>query len=521
MTPISPPPSRPVHPSASNAPADRLDVGGIRNGLGRRSVRSGFARFGEQGAILLLSIGSTAALARLLTPEDFGLIAMVGVLAAVVHSVKHFGLPMALVHRDEIRPAAAAATFWATVGLSGALCVGMALSGPLLAWFFGEPRLVGLTAGTAAALFVLALGASHEALLMRRMRFGALSAISVFGEGVGMAVGIAAAWNGLGAWALILQLLVTNGVMTGLFWTVSGWQPSWQPRTWRHSGLRAIAGYSAPYAGSGIINYLGHRLDRILIGYVGGASVLGLYQNAFRWSLFPVQQVFKPLQGVAVSGLSRVQGEADLFRSYVRRSVLPVLALVLPALAFVVVAAEPVVRVLLGDQWLGAIPLLRWLAAAAFLTCFSKVAQWLFLAEGRTGQQLRWGLVSTPVVIVAIVVGVRWGAYGVAVGFFAASAVLVLPELAVALHGSAVRARDLATAAWRPVLGAVLAALAEWGASGSYPEGAVRELCAGVVVFSLVYAVVWLGLPGGVRSARQVFALLGALRPVPAVSPTP
>ncbi|WP_420455801.1 lipopolysaccharide biosynthesis protein [Rubrivirga sp.] len=505
-----------MRPPPDRALADPPSVVGGRDGVGQRSIRSGFVRFGEQGSVLLLSIGSTAVLARLLTPEDFGLVAMVSVLASVVYSVKHFGLPMALVHRDTIRPEAAAATFWATVVLAGGICLLMAAGGPLLAWFFGEPRLVGLTAATAAGLFVIALGAPHEAMLMREMRFGVLAAISVGATALGMGVGVAAAWAGLGVWALILQVLVTDGVKTAASWAASDWRPSWEPRTWRHSGLRAIAGYSAPYAGFGVVDHVGRRLDRILIGYAGGASVLGLYTNAFRWSLFPLEQVFKPLSGVAVSGLSRVQGEAEVFRRYVQRSMTPVLALVLPALAFVVVAADPVVRVLLGDQWLAAIPLLRWLAAAAFLRCFSKVAYWLFLAEGRTRHQFRWGLVSTPVLIVAVVIGVQWGAYGVAVGFFVATAVLVVPEWAVALHGSAVRAEDLVAAAWRPVLAAVTAALAEWGVSGGYPEGAVGELCAGAAVFAVVYAATWLGLPGGRESTRQVVLLLRALRPSPA-----
>ncbi|WP_412069233.1 lipopolysaccharide biosynthesis protein [Rubrivirga sp. IMCC43871] len=506
---------------SDGALSDPPSVVGGRDGVGQRSIRSGFARFGEQGSVLLLSIGSTAALARLLTPEDFGLIAMVSVLASVVYSVRHFGLPMALVHSNEIRPEAAAATFWATVALGGGICLLMAAGGPLLAWFFGEPRLVGLTAATAVGLFVLALGAPHEAVLMREMRFGVLSVISVGAVAVGMAAGVAAAWSGAGVWALIVQLLVTESGKTVLYWAASGWRPSWQPRTWRHSGLRAIAGYSAPYAGFGVLEHVGRRLDRILIGYVGGASVLGLYQNAYRWSLFPLQQVFAPLSGVAVSGLSRVQGEAAVFRGYVQRSMLPVLALVLPTLAFVVVAADPIVRVLLGSQWLAATPLLRWLAAAAFLRCFSKVAQWLFLAEGRTRQQFRWGLVSTPVMVVAVVIGVQWGVYGVAVGFFVGTAVLAVPELAVALHGSVVQARDLVSAAWRPVLGAVLAGLAEWAAAGRYPGGAILELCAGAAVFTSVYVAVWLGLPGGRASIRQVFALLRALRPAPVAPASP
>ncbi len=321
----------------------------MQGDIGRRSVRSGFVRFAERGGILVLSIGSTAALARLLTPEDFGLIAMVSVLTAIVNSFKNFGLPMALVHREEIRPEAADALFWMTAGMSAAVCLAMAAGGPLLALLFNEPRLTLLTAATAGALFIFALGAPQNALLMRQMRFGTLASIGIGAEAIGMVAGVVAAWRGLGPWALVLQLVITNTVLSGMHSIASGWWPSWKPRAWKHSGLRVLTRYGLSYSGFGIIEHIGRRLDRVLVGLVGGASTLGLYDNAFRWSLFPLQQVFRPLLGVAVAGLSRVQDDAVLFRDYVRRSVLPVLGVALPTLAFVTAAADPVVRVLLGE----------------------------------------------------------------------------------------------------------------------------------------------------------------------------
>lgn len=495
-----------------------LDVDHVREDLGQRSIRSGFMGFLERGGILALSIGSTAALARLLTPEDFGLIAMVSVLTAIVKSFKNFGLPMALVHREEIRPEAANALYWMTVGLSAVICLAMAVGSPLLALLFSEPRLVPLTAATAGALFLLALGAPHRALLMRQMRFGTLASVSIGAEAVGMAIGVIAAWRGLGPWALILQLVMTNLLLSVLWSVASSWRPVFRPRTWRHSGLRVLTRYGLSYSGFGLIEHIGRRLDRVLVGVVGGASVLGLYDNAFRWSLFPLQQVFKPLLGVAVAGLSRVQDDAARFRDYIRRSVLPVLGVALPTLAFVSAAADPVVRVLLGDQWIEAIPLLQWLSAAAFLRCFSKVAQWLFLAEGRTQIQLRWGLISTPFFVIAVVIGVQWGAYGVAVGFFTATALMLLPELAVALRGSAVGVLDLAAAAWRPIASSLAAATSVALAVSWLPLDAFLALGSSAMLFACVYALFWLALPGGVQAAREVFSLLRSLSPAP--SPT-
>ena len=496
--PTLPPPPRSQH----------LDIGHIRTDVGRRSVRSGVTRLLEQGAVFVMSIGSTAALARLLTPEDFGLMAMVAIPLALIFNLRHFGLPMALVHREHVTPAAADALYWATVTLSAAACLLMAGSGPLLAALFDEPVVTALTVAAAGALFVKALGAPHEGLLMRQMRFGMLTATRIAATFVGMVAGIVAAFSGAGAWALVLQMAVTNGLETVFWWVGARWWPKLRPRTWRHSGLGTLIAYGLPYAGFSVTETIGRNADRVAIGYVTGASALGLYDNAFRWARFPLQQVFTPLLGVAVSGLSRVKREPKVFRAYVQRSVQPVLGLALPALAFVVVAAEPVVRVLLGDQWLDAIPLLRWLAAAAFVRCFVMVARWLFLAEGRTRSQLRWGFVVAPTLIVAAVIGVQWGAYGVAVASFVASIALAVPETAIALRESAVRPRDLLAAQWRPTVAAVVAAAAVQAIADSLPGSPVPGLLSSGGLYTLGYVTTWILLPGGVQAAREGLTML-------------
>lgn len=508
---MTPPPSSPPKPPAP-APSS-FGVATVQADLGRRAVRSGFARFVEQGSVLVLSVVSAMVLARLLRPEDFGLMAMVAVPLAFVTNLKHFGLPMALVHRDEVQRETADALYWITVGLSAGACAAVAATGPLLARLFGKPVLTELTAASAGALFILALGAPQQALLMRQMRFGILSAITIGATAGGMTVGVVAAWQGLGAWSFVLQTLATNGLLVGAWWMGARWWPALRLRPWRRLDLRAFMRYGLPYASFGALDYASRNADRVLVGMTAGASVLGLYANAYRWSLFPLWQVFQPLLGVAVSGLSRARHDPARFRAYTRRSVLPVLAITLPVLAFVVPAAEAVVRVLLGTQWLGAIPLLQWLAAAAFVRCFSMVARWLFLAEGRTRLQLRWGLVSAPVMVLGVAVGVQWGAYGVAVGFFAASLALLVPEAAVAVHGSRVRMADLVAAAWRPAVGAVVAAVVVSVSSGWFPEAALPALVGQAALFGGVYTTFWLALPGGWVAAREVFRLWRMLLP--------
>jgi O-antigen/teichoic acid export membrane protein len=482
--------------------------------LGGAAVRSGTAKLLEQATLVVMSVGSMMVLARLLTPGDFGLIAMVAVLTALVQSLKHLGLPMATVHAEHLSRDVLQALFWLTLLFTGAAVTLLALAAPGLAWFFDAPQLVPITLALAVALLVQAVGVQHEAVLMRQMRFAVLARITVLATAGGVMVGIVAAVLGAAYWALVLQTFATSALLAAGHWSACRWRPGWRTSRAEMARARSLVGYGAGYSGFSVLEYVGRNTDRVLVGFFAGPAALGLYDNAYRWSLFPVHQIYTPLLGVAVSGLSRVARDAALFREYVRRSFEPVLAVTLPPLAFVVVRPEPVVRVLLGDQWLAAIPMLQILAVAAIVRCLTKGVHWLYLAEGRTRQQLLWAVVSTPVMIAGVAIGVRWGAVGVAYGFTAAALVLVGPEIAYGLHRSLLRGRDYAAAAWRPLAasGAAAAATAALAALGWLPAAPLADLLAALLAFCALYALAWVALPGGRAVLREIASLAQTYR---------
>lgn len=503
-------------PLPAPTPPGYLDTAALRDGLGGRGVRSGLWSVGAQGVQVALGVGSAAVLARLLTPADFGVIAMVSTAAALVQSLRHFGLPLATLHGEALAPRQADALFWLGLGLSAAVSLALAALAPLLAWGFDEPRVVGPTRAMAAALFVLAAGAQHRALLMRQMHFRALAGLSTGAAAVGIAVGVGAALLGAGYWALVGQTLAQNLAETLGAWTLCRWRP--RRGALRGAGARALATYGRDVSASSVLDYAGRNLDRVLVGVAAGPAALGLYDNAYRWSLFPVQRVHGPLLEVSVAGLSRVRGDAAAFRSYTRQSARAVLAATLPPLAFVAVAAAPVVRVLLGPQWGGAVPLLQWLALAACARTVAKTSHWLYLAEGRTRRQLAWALGSAPVMMAGVALGL-WagGVEGVAVGFAAASGLLLGPEVALALRGSQMTPGDFAGAVWRPAAASAAAAGALAAARVvSWPAAApLLDLALSAGLFACVLAGTWLLLPGGPRAALDVVTLLRRRAPTP------
>lgn len=452
-------------------------------------------------------------LARLLTPEDFGLLAMASSLTVFVGNLRDFGLPLATVHRETVDHQQVSALFWINLKLNFLTTLFMVLTAPALAWFYGEGRLTAMTLVMAVGFFCLSLTDQHKSLLMRQMRFGSLTFIEVGSVLTGIIVGIGAALLGARYWALALQFLADTLTRSITTWLVCGWRPAWSARRFGKvtPDLRPLLSYGAHLTGVRILSHIGRHLDRVLVGYFSGVTAVGLYDNAYRWALYPLQQVHVPLLGVAVASLSRVQHDPKAYCASLKKGLLPVLSVVMPALAFMIIEARDVILVLLGPQWLEAVPLFRLLCIAAFATSMSMVTMWLYLSQGETKRQLRWGLIDTPVMVVAVAVGVQWGAFGVAVGHTVATCMLTYPSIVFCLKTSHLSMRGFLSIIWRPALASIIAALLLLAAGAAIPSrgGMAIELLIKLIAFGLAYLLLWVALPGGrqaIADARRMVA---------------
>jgi PST family polysaccharide transporter len=180
-----------------------------------------------------------------------------------------------------------------------------------------------------------------------------------------------------------------------------------------------------------------------------------------------------------------------------------------------IIEARDVILVLLGSQWLEAAPLFRLLCVAALATSVSSVTKWLYLSQGDTKRLLQWGFIDTPVMVVAVVVGVQWGALGVATSYAVATCMLVGPSIAFCLKTSPLSTRDFLGIVWRPVLASALVAVLLLTAGGVIPKwhSMAVELLMKLTVFTLVYLLLWVALPGGRQAVTDARHLLAELWP--------
>ncbi|MFG6100682.1 lipopolysaccharide biosynthesis protein [Leptothoe sp. EHU-05/26/07-4] len=483
----------------------------LKANLNQRSLRSGLVTVAAQPLKLGIGIGGTMVLARLLVPADFGLLAMVQPLLSIVDSLSNMGLETATVQRQEFNPEQASAIFWLSLKINALIIGGMVLTAPLVAQFYGQPEITHILLCLAIGVASLCLSFQHLSLLKRQMQFELLTIIELVALGVSTVVAIATAWLGLGYWALVLQLTTLQMTKGIAYWLYCDWRPQRTVNTAHfQKDLRSTLSYGLHLTGFRCISRVGMKMDRVLLGYVGGASSLGFYSMAYKWAYFPFWQIYYPLFDVAVSSLSRSLSEPERYRLYCRRGLLLIFAVCMPALVYMFMTAGDVTLLMLGEQWLEIVPMFRVLIVAVFVGCIYRVTKWIYVSAAKTQRQFRWSLIHTPVMIVAIAIGVQWGAYGVAVGYTVGMCLLSYPAVVYCVHQSPITLGDFMGAVWRPAIASLLSAALLYLVQLPMPTIAlliVRLLVTGLI-YSLIYICIWLALPGGYTQGKFFISAL-------------
>jgi PST family polysaccharide transporter len=412
------PPSNPNH--------EYFDTEHLTAALGSRTARGGMVTIVSHGLKFALSIVATAVLARLLTPQDYGLIGMVAVFTGFVAMFKDMGLSLATVQRAEITYDQISTLFWVNVTISLAITFLMMFLAPLIGWFYGEPRLTMVTVVTSIGFFFGGLTVQHEALLKRQMRFYALSVIAFLSMMMGYVVGIILAWRGASYWALVfsqLALLATNA--TGV-WVTCRWRPG---RPKRNAGVRSMLSFGGNVTAYALINYVSKNCDNLLIGRAFGPQPLGFYTKAAQLMSLPTDQINEPIASVAIPALSRLADSPERYRQAYLRIIEKVLLVTLPAVVLMVATADWLVLMILGPQWGASARIFVVMGVAGLFQPVLLTGGWLLVSQGRVRDMLRWSLINAPISIVSIVAGLPWGVLGVATSFSLARLFVANPLL--------------------------------------------------------------------------------------------
>ncbi len=477
--------------------------------LKKRSVRSGAVTLASQAARFGLQTASTMILARLLTPGDFGIIAMVAAVTAFARVFQDMGLSTATIQHPELSHTQVTMMFWLNVLIGSLLTLAVAASAPVLALFYHQPEVFWLAIALSAIFLIDSLGGQHSALLTRRMQFRTLAVIQVAAIGIGSTASILGALLGLGYWALVLGSWVTTVVNTALLWSNSPWRPGLPVRG---SGIGALLTFGTNVTGSEVANYFSRNLDNILIGRVWGAQALGLYSRAYALLMFPIRNLRIPLNAVAYPALSRLQGDPKRYRAYYGKYVALLGFASMPIAAFLFVCSDNTVNLLLGSRWSGASAIFRVLAVVAFIQPVLSTQGMVMLSCGFSRRYLWLGVVNAAVMAASFGLGVIWGPIGVASAYAVAFYLTLYPILHYGFKGTPLRVGEFFSSMAKAVVASIAAgsmALAlKLGAAWSHD---LTVLLGCGTTFVLTYlAVFWL-LPGGREELREYLSHLNLI----------
>ena len=491
--------------------ADRFTPTGTASELKRRSALGAVLTLAVQLAKMVLQFGAQVALARLLLPSDFGLVAMVLPLISAIQLLNDLGLSAATVQRPTVTHDQLSGLFWINAAAGLAMMALAILLSPLVGQFYGRPELVGIVVAMSATLLLSGLTSQQMAILTRGMRFGALSIIDFTSILASIAGGIAAALAGFGYWSLVIMQVANSLTMLATCWVLSGWRPS-RPR--RGHGLREMLAFGGHVTAYNILGYLITNLHSVLIGAKLGPAALGLYDRSYRLVFQPLWQTTTPILRVAVPLLSRLVGQdAEYRRSYL--ALLGVmLMLTTPGIVAAIALAHPLIVALLGERWAEAAPIFAWLGLAALTLQLRQAATWLYQSQDRTREQLRWGGAGSLAIILSYPVGLYLGGVvGVAMGAALSGLLIQTPLLwwNVTSKGP-VRLGDFLALAGKVFGGAAVAGLVLRWLQAELGWTALWQMVLLVVSAYLVFALLMLLFPSGRRSIREGLAVARRLR---------
>ena len=455
------PASREMLTIAVSEDAAAGDIGAASAGpqdLKQATARGALASTGARVITLLLRTGSMMILARLLLPEEFGLVGMAAVVTGFLAWFKDAGLSMATVQQASITRAQTSTLFWINFAVGGMLALLCTAIAPVLVAFYGEPRLLWLTVALGASFIFNGASAQHQAMLQRNMRFVVLSIIEIISLSLSIVLGIGLAAAGWGYWALVAMAVSQPAVSLMGLWLAGGWIPG-MPRQW--AAVSSMIRFGGTVTLNNFIVYFAFNAEKMLLGRFWGAEALGIYGRAYQLINLPIENLNSTIGWlVAFPTLSRVQNDTSRLRLYFLKAYSLFLSLVIPITTACVLFAEDMILVFLGPRWHEAASVFRLLAPTIMALALIHPLGWLLMASGRTGRSLKIALLIAPVVILGYLLGLSHGPKGVAAGYSASMALLVVPVVLWSIRGTSITFRDILNAAVHPLLSTVVAAAA-------------------------------------------------------------
>ncbi|MEU1971722.1 lipopolysaccharide biosynthesis protein [Microbacterium sp. NPDC019599] len=490
-----------------------------KRGLGKIASRGAAVTLVGQILRVTLQLAGIVLLARLLSPTDYGVTAMVLAIIGVGEILRDFGLSSAAIQAKTLSVGQRTNLFWINVGIGAVLTTIVAALAVPIADFYGDPRLLGVTLALAPTFLFNGIATQFRADLNRRFRFGQLAGVEIFAQACALGIALMLALWGWGYWALVAQQVIQAFLQVVILPFLARWLPG-LPR--RGEPMRSLLTFGGGLVTAQLLVYASRNVDSLVIGRMFGAQSLGYYNRAFQLMLLPLNQVNAPSTRVALPTLARLQDQPKRYAEFILFGQTILLNLVSLILAFSIAQAPAVISISLGPQWAPSVPIFQVLAIAGFFQAAAYATYWVVLSQGLMKRYLTYTIVSRPLVIGLIVVGAIWGVQGVAIAFAVGNALLWPIGSFWIVRGSIAPALRLFLGSLRTLVVYGIAAAVSFASTIAIPEEqAIVRLVVGFVTLLAALAIVALVFPPYRRDVLAMASARRYFRRTPAAAPDP
>ena len=341
----------------------------------------------------------------------------------------------------------------------------------------------------------------HMAILNRQLRFLESAIIQISSMSFSVITGIIMGLYGWGYWSLVGMTVAFQIGYVTLSWFFCKWRPSMPVR---RAGTRPLLRFGGHLTGFNIVNYFARNFDNILIGRFCGPTPLGFYSKAYSLMMLPITQIRTPLHKVSIPVLSRLQDDPARFRRYYMKLLSLIAFVTMPLMTFMVISAEKVILMVLGDQWGGAVSIFRVLCVNAFIQPVAGTLGLVFISLGMSKRYFTIGSINSGIIIASFALGLPWGAIGVSISYTIVTYFVLVPNLWYCYKGSPISISDFFSAIYQPAIAS--------GAMGAsllsvrpylMASGNVISLMIMLLIGTAFYLFILSILPGGYQFLKE------------------
>ncbi|WP_288222139.1 lipopolysaccharide biosynthesis protein [uncultured Clostridium sp.] len=366
-------------------------------------------RTGVQGIQFIIQI----VLARILSPNDYGIISLITIFIALANVFIQSGFNTALIQKKNVKEEDFSSVFYLSLTIAIIIYIILFLSAESIAKFYGIAELKSVLRVLSITLFFGAFNSIQNAVISRKMQFRKLFISSTFSILISGIIGIILAYSGWGVWSLVIQQIVNQVSITIILWFTLKWRPT---LTFSVKRLGKLFSYGWKLLISSLIDTLYMNLRSLVVGKVYTSQMLAYYNRGEQFPQLIVSNINGSIQAVMLPTLSSEQDDKKRVKELVRRSIVTSSFLLFPIMIGLAVVAEPLIKILLTDKWLSCVPFMQVFCLTYMLWPIHTANLQAINALGRSDIFLKMEILKKIVGIFILVISMFYGVYAIALG---------------------------------------------------------------------------------------------------------